>query len=54
MRKASSSKPTVVDVPADNPVGTMERFTEGLKRILSVPKATKTRRRKRVRRKATS
>jgi hypothetical protein len=26
------------DVPADNPEGTMERFTEGLRRILIGPK----------------
>jgi hypothetical protein len=29
---------TVVDVPADNPVGTMERFNDGLRRVLSAPK----------------
>jgi hypothetical protein len=28
----------VVDVPADNPVGTMDRFTQGLRRVLSAPK----------------
>jgi hypothetical protein len=29
------------DVPADNPVGTMARFSEGLKRVLAVPKPRK-------------
>jgi hypothetical protein len=28
----------VVDVPADDPVGTMDRFTQGLRRVLAVPK----------------
>lgn len=27
-----------VDVPADNPTGTMRRFTEGLKRVLKTDK----------------
>jgi len=26
------------DVPADDPVGTMDRFTDGLKRVLAAPK----------------
>jgi hypothetical protein len=26
------------DVPADNPSGTMQRFTEGLRRVLAHPK----------------
>jgi hypothetical protein len=38
MRKQSTRKPNVPDVPADNPVGTMERFTDGLRRVLSTPK----------------
>lgn len=29
------------DVPADNPVGTMDRFTKGLKRVLAAPKPKK-------------
>jgi len=28
----------VPDVPADNPVGTMARFADGLRRVLAVPK----------------
>jgi hypothetical protein len=28
------------DVPADNPVGTMDRFMDGLRRVLSAPKTT--------------
>lgn len=44
--KKASRKNDVVDVPADNPVGTMERFNEGLKRVLAVPKRTITPRRK--------
>jgi hypothetical protein len=27
-----------VDVPADDPVGTMDRFTDGLKRVLAAAK----------------
>jgi len=27
-------KPAVADVPADNPQGTMDRFTAGLKRVI--------------------
>ena len=30
----------VVDVPADDPEGTMKRFTRGLRRVLTVPKRT--------------
>jgi hypothetical protein len=30
-----------VDVPADNPVGTMDRFTEGLKRVLAAKRVQK-------------
>jgi len=26
-----------LDVPADNPHGTMERFTEGLQRVVAAP-----------------
>jgi hypothetical protein len=29
---------SVVDVPADNPEGTMERFQDGLRRVLTVRK----------------
>ena len=38
MKKASSTEPTVVDVPADNPEGTMDRFRDGLRRVLTVRK----------------
>jgi hypothetical protein len=39
LRKASRNSNAVgKDVPADNPVGTMDRFNEGLKRVLSVQK----------------
>ena len=34
-----NSKEVVPDVPADNPVGTMDRFTDGLRRIISAKKA---------------
>ena len=36
--KKASRKSDVVDVPADDPMGTMERFNEGLRRVLSVHK----------------
>lgn len=36
-RKAPPSR-TATDVPADNPVGTMDRFAEGLKRVLTAHK----------------
>jgi hypothetical protein len=39
MRKALSTDPTVVDVSADNPEGTMDRFRDGLRRVLAVRKA---------------
>ena len=42
-----------VNVPADDPVGTMDRFTDGLKRVLAAPKVevrVKSRRGKRKRR----
>jgi hypothetical protein len=38
MRKPSIIKPAVVDVPADNPVGTMRRFTDGLRIVMSAKK----------------
>jgi hypothetical protein len=37
-REVRKAKPTQVDVLADNPVGTMERFNEGLRRVLAAPK----------------
>jgi hypothetical protein len=40
----------VVDVPADNPVGTMDRFTEGLRREPAAPKPPRCATRKRKRR----
>ena len=39
LKKASRNKDAVPDVSADNPVGTMERFTNGLRRVLSTSKA---------------
>lgn len=41
---------TKVDVPADDPVGTMDRFADGLKRVLAAPKLA-LRNRTKVRRK---
>jgi hypothetical protein len=38
MLKKASRKSDVVDVPADDPVGTMERFNDGLRRVLTAPK----------------
>jgi hypothetical protein len=34
MSNKSKPKQATVDVPADNPEGTMQRFTEGLQRVL--------------------
>jgi len=36
--KLNPTKEEAVDVPADDPVGTMMRFSDGLKRILRLPK----------------
>ena len=50
MSKHTPAKRDVVDVPADNPEGTMERFTTGLKRVLSADKkAVNQQHRKRLR-----
>jgi len=38
LKKRSRKSPEVNDVPADNPVGTMERFNDGLKRVLAAGK----------------
>lgn len=38
LKKASRNSRAVVDVPADDPVGTMDRFTRGLRRIVSARK----------------
>ena len=48
MLKKASRKSAVADVPADDPVGTMDRFAEGLRRVLAAPKrgAKKRKRRK--------
>jgi len=48
LKKASRNK-DVVDVPADNPVGTMERFNDGLRRVLSQKKRPKSARSKKRR-----
>ena len=41
MLKKATRKTDVVDVPADNPEGTMDRFTAGLRRVLSAKKRSK-------------
>ena len=38
MLRKASPKNDAVDVPADNPDGTMARFSDGLRRVLSAPK----------------
>jgi len=48
--KKASRKNDVVDVPADNPAGTMDRFRAGLRRVLEakrVPKQVRIKRRHR-------
>jgi hypothetical protein len=40
-RIRQTRKSRVVDLPADNPEGTMDRFREGLRRALSAPKPVK-------------
>jgi len=39
LKKRSLNSHEVKDVPADDPEGTLDRFTDGLKRVLSVPKS---------------
>jgi hypothetical protein len=39
MQKSPHADKSTVDVPADNPVGTMERFTNGLRRVLGSPRS---------------
>jgi hypothetical protein len=47
-KKTLAKNSAHVDVTADDPVGTMDRFTEGLKRVLAAPKPKpKTRKHKR-------
>jgi hypothetical protein len=41
LKKRTRISRAVVDVPADEPVGTMDRFALGLKRVLAAPKALK-------------
>jgi hypothetical protein len=36
-KKKPNRKSRVVDVSADNPEGAMERFTDGLKKVVSAP-----------------
>ena len=38
LKKATRKNDAVPDVPADDPVGTMDRFTQGLRKVLSAPK----------------
>ena len=45
MLKKASRNNDAVDVPADNPTGTLDRFTEGLRRVLAAPKPKPKRRR---------
>lgn len=47
MLKKPSRTSDVVDVAADNPEGTMERFTAGLRRVLSAPKVQRPKPRRR-------
>jgi hypothetical protein len=47
--KSSHNKDGVKDVPADNPVGTMARFADGLKRVLTAKQRAKSARIKRRR-----
>jgi hypothetical protein len=55
LRKASRKNAVgdVPDVPADDPVGTMERFTKGLRRVLSVSKKAGTKKRLKLHRRQT-
>jgi len=39
-KKPAHNSDAVPDVPADNPKGTMDRFTHGLRRVLAVGKPT--------------
>lgn len=38
LKKPSHNSDAVKDVPADNPSGAMDRFTDGLRRVLTIPK----------------
>ena len=38
MLKKPNPKTAVVDVPADNPEGTLDRFTDGLRRVMDATK----------------
>jgi hypothetical protein len=38
LKKVSRKSVEVNDVPADDPVGTMDRFTSGLRRVLHAQK----------------
>ncbi len=51
LKKASRKNAEVRDVAADDPVGTMERFTDGLRRVLAVHKHSRMVRRSRRKRK---
>lgn len=44
MLKKASHKNDVVNVAADNPVGTMDRFAMGLRRVLAAPKSSRLKR----------
>ena len=55
LRKDSrnSREEDVSDVPADNPVGTLHRFNDGLRRVLAVPRVKASTQKKKAK-KATS
>ena len=38
LKKPSHNSDAIKDVPADNPSGAMDRFTDGLRRVLTIPK----------------
>jgi hypothetical protein len=42
-KSTSRKNVEVKDVPADNPVGTMDRFADGLRHVLAAPKAIRRR-----------
>jgi len=44
LKKATRKSAEVVDVPADDPVGTMDRFKAGLRRVLAAEKPIRTQR----------
>jgi hypothetical protein len=49
LKKANPNFRAVPDVPADEPEGTMDRFADGLKRVVSFGRTTGTATKKRTR-----